>query len=45
MTINDGMALIKVLVTWWSVSWLLRATLIGIVGMIVYRLYKKRHLK
>ena len=42
MTINDGMALIKVLVTWWSVSWLLRAALVGIIGMVVYRWLKKQ---
>lgn len=42
MTINDGMTLIKVLVTWWSVSWLLRAALVGIIGMIVYRWLKKQ---
>ncbi len=45
MTINDGMTLIKVLVTWWSVSWLLRATLIGVVGIIAYRFLQQRQFK
>ncbi|WP_164882573.1 hypothetical protein [Lactiplantibacillus plantarum] len=45
MTINDGMTLIKVLVTWWSVSWLLRVTLVGVVGIIAYRFLKQRQFK
>ena len=45
MTINDGMTLIKGLVTGWSGSGLLRATLIGVVGIIAYRFLKQRQFK
>lgn len=40
MMINDGMMLIKVLVMWWFVSWLLWVILVGVVGIIVYYFLK-----
>ncbi|MDT6967103.1 hypothetical protein [Lactiplantibacillus pentosus] len=36
MTINGGITLIKVFITWWAVSWVLRVLLIGGVAMLIY---------
>ncbi|WP_432224756.1 hypothetical protein ACRPMQ_12275 [Lactiplantibacillus argentoratensis] len=42
MTINDGMTLIKVLVTWWSVSWLLRILVVGGLVAVIYQRWHRR---
>ncbi|WP_272946178.1 hypothetical protein [Lactiplantibacillus herbarum] len=41
MTMANWEVLLKLLVTWWSIGWLLRAGLVLVIGLIGYRIVKK----
>jgi len=41
MTLANWEDLLKLLVTWWSIGWLLRAVLVLVIGLIVYRMSRK----
>jgi len=41
MTMANWEDLLRLLVTWWSIGWFLRAGFVLVIGWLVYRIFRK----